>query len=123
MPFARRSERDARLDLTQAECEASPRPGITDSVTLPDIRASDLMHPTQVASPFHRPGWLYEEKYDGWRMLASKRDRQVRLVSRADRDNTEVVSQQLVASVTASSGNYGLRRSIACRSSTRSTGF
>jgi len=46
------------------------------------------MHPTQVASPFHRSGWVYEEKYDGWRMLARKRDGQVRLVSRAGRDHT-----------------------------------
>lgn len=23
-----------------------------------------------LGKPFHRPGWIYEEKYDGWRMLA-----------------------------------------------------
>jgi hypothetical protein len=28
------------------------------------------MHPTLVAKPFHRDGWVYEEKVDGWRMLA-----------------------------------------------------
>jgi ATP-dependent DNA ligase len=28
------------------------------------------MQPTLVAQPFHRPGWVYEEKYGGWRMLA-----------------------------------------------------
>src|SRR2546427_9930114 len=33
------------------------------------------------APPFHRPGWIYEEKYDGWRCLASKRDGLVRLLS------------------------------------------
>ena len=22
-----------------------------------------------LAEPFHRPGWVYEEKYDGWRMI------------------------------------------------------
>jgi len=22
--------------------------------------------------PFHRDGWVYEEKYDGWRMIAYK---------------------------------------------------
>jgi ATP-dependent DNA ligase len=31
------------------------------------------MHPTLVAQPFHREGWVYEEKYDGWRMLAFRR--------------------------------------------------
>jgi hypothetical protein len=28
------------------------------------------MQPTLVKQPFHRPGWVYEEKVDGWRMLA-----------------------------------------------------
>jgi len=26
--------------------------------------------PTLVSKLFHREGWVYEEKYDGWRMLA-----------------------------------------------------
>jgi hypothetical protein len=26
------------------------------------------MASTLVREPFHRPGWVYEEKYDGWRM-------------------------------------------------------
>ena len=25
-----------------------------------------------LGKPFHRAGWTYEEKYDGWRMLAFK---------------------------------------------------
>jgi hypothetical protein len=25
--------------------------------------------PTQVKQPFHRPGWVYGEKIDGWRMF------------------------------------------------------
>jgi hypothetical protein len=28
------------------------------------------MAPTLVREPFHRDGWAYEEKVDGWRMLA-----------------------------------------------------
>jgi hypothetical protein len=28
------------------------------------------MIPTEVPKPFHRDGWIYEEKVDGWRMLA-----------------------------------------------------
>jgi hypothetical protein len=28
------------------------------------------MRATQVATPFHRPGWVYEEKVDGYRMAA-----------------------------------------------------
>jgi ATP-dependent DNA ligase len=39
------------------------------------------MHPTLVGEPFHRDGWIYEEKYDGSRMLALKEGDTVRLVS------------------------------------------
>ena len=35
-----------------------------------------------LGKPFHRPGWIYEEKYDGWRMLAFKDGPRVRLISR-----------------------------------------
>ena len=38
-----------------------------------DPLSIDMMHATLVAQPFHREGWIYEEKYDGWRMLAYKR--------------------------------------------------
>jgi bifunctional non-homologous end joining protein LigD len=47
-----------------------------------------LMHPTLVPRPFHREGWVYEEKYDGWRLVVHKADGQVRLVSRHGRDHT-----------------------------------
>ena len=46
------------------------------------------MHPTLVREPFHRDGWVYEEKYDGWRMLAFKDGERVRLLSRNGRDHT-----------------------------------
>jgi ATP-dependent DNA ligase len=46
------------------------------------------MHPTLVREPFHRHGWIFEEKYDGWRMLAFKDGAGVRLVSRNGRDHT-----------------------------------
>jgi hypothetical protein len=29
------------------------------------------LRPTLV-KPFHRPGWVYEEKVDGWRLVAYK---------------------------------------------------
>lgn len=53
-------------------------------MTLPD-----LLHATQVARPFHTKGWIYEEKIDGWRMLALKEADRVRLVSRNGRDHTK----------------------------------
>jgi hypothetical protein len=29
------------------------------------------MAPTQVRTPFHRDGWVYEEKVDGWQKIGS----------------------------------------------------
>ena len=46
------------------------------------------MAPTLVREPFHRPGWVFEEKVDGWRMLAYKDSQRVRLVSRNGVDHT-----------------------------------
>jgi bifunctional non-homologous end joining protein LigD len=45
------------------------------------------MQPTLVREPFHRDGWVYEEKVDGWRMLVYKDGARVRLVSRNGRDH------------------------------------
>src|SRR4051812_45714033 len=43
---------------------------------------------TLVDQPFHKPGWVYEEKYDGYRILAYKEGSQVTLLSRNDKDHT-----------------------------------
>src|SRR5262249_20303120 len=53
------------------------------------IPTIDLMHPTLVSTPFHREGWIYEEKYDGWRNIVHKRGAQASLVSRVGRDHTK----------------------------------
>ena len=45
------------------------------------------LQPTLV-KPFHRPGWVYEEKVDGWRIVAYKDGPTVRLVSRRGNDHT-----------------------------------
>ena len=47
-----------------------------------------LMQADEVGRPFHRDGWVYEEKYDGWRMVAYKDGTAVRLVSRAGKDHS-----------------------------------
>lgn len=42
--------------------------------------------------PFDEPGWVYEEKYDGYRILAYKEGRQVTLLSRNGNDRTGTFS-------------------------------
>lgn len=44
---------------------------------------------TLVDAPFHRDGWVYEEKYDGFRFLAYKEGRHVTLLTRNLKDRTE----------------------------------
>ena len=56
---------------------------------LPDLPTITLMQPTLVAQPVHRDGWVYEEKYDGWRMVAYKAGDTVQLVSRPGRDHAK----------------------------------
>ena len=46
------------------------------------------MQATAVDRPFHRIGWVYEQKYDGWRLLAVKVEGQVQLLSRSGKDHT-----------------------------------
>ncbi len=43
---------------------------------------------TLVDEPFHRKGWVYEEKYDGYRILAYKEGKEVTLLSRNAKDRT-----------------------------------
>jgi bifunctional non-homologous end joining protein LigD len=43
---------------------------------------------TLVSAPFHRPGWVYEEKYDGYRIVAYKEGARVTLLSRNAKEKT-----------------------------------
>jgi len=55
---------------------------------------------TLVGEPFDKPGWVYEEKYDGDRILAYKEHGRVRLLSRRGIDRAENFPQ-IVAAVGA----------------------
>jgi bifunctional non-homologous end joining protein LigD len=44
---------------------------------------------TLVPEPFDRPGWVYEEKYDGFRLLAYKEGASVSLLSRNGKDRNQ----------------------------------
>jgi bifunctional non-homologous end joining protein LigD len=57
----------------------------------------ELMQSTEVGQPFHREGWVYEEKYDGWRVVAYKDGTAVRLVSRAGKDHSRRFSELAAA--------------------------
>jgi bifunctional non-homologous end joining protein LigD len=55
-----------------------------------EVRASEvsLMLATPAEDPFSREGWLFELKYDGYRLLAERRGREPYLRSRAGHDLT-----------------------------------
>jgi hypothetical protein len=47
------------------------------------------MQATQVATAFHRPGWVYEEKVDDYRMVAYKVGGSIQLISRQGKEFTQ----------------------------------
>jgi ATP-dependent DNA ligase len=59
-----------------------------------------VMQPSQVGEPFHRPGWVFEEKYDGWRIVSYKDGGRVRLLSRNDVDHARKF-RELAAAIAA----------------------
>src|SRR5258708_19019049 len=54
-----------------------------DSRTKIPFRVSPMLA-TLVPNPFHKPNWVYEEKYDGIRILAYKEGQEISLITRND---------------------------------------
>src|SRR5712664_1578890 len=79
------SSRDPATPSLDDWCASAHQP-----VTLSAMATSPfpLMHSTLVAPPFHRAGWVYEEKVDGYRMVAHKDGAAVRLISRQGKEFT-----------------------------------
>jgi bifunctional non-homologous end joining protein LigD len=61
------------------------------------ISHRDLMLATPANVPFSAQGWIFELKYDGFRVLASKRGKRVRLESRNGRDMTAAFPELVAA--------------------------
>jgi bifunctional non-homologous end joining protein LigD len=82
------STHERRLARAGHRMRGHPAPAYTPPVAapLPIIKAP--MAATDVQRPFHHPGWVYEEKVDGWRVLAYKDNVGVRLISRNGRELT-----------------------------------
>ncbi len=53
-----------------------------------DAEAVALMHAESTAAAFSRDGWVFELKYDGYRLLGERRGREARLLSRNGNDLT-----------------------------------
>ena len=55
-----------------------------------ELRARQVRHmlATPAATPFSRPGWVFEIKYDGVRVIAERRGEEVRMLGRSGEDIT-----------------------------------
>ena len=73
----------------------------------------DPITPTLVREPFHRDGWLYEEKVDGWWIIAYKDGGRVRLVCRNGRAHTRRFPDRAAAVAKLSARTLVLEREVA----------
>ncbi len=91
--------------LTLAELDAGVRPG--ESVLRSLARSKNVLAGRQLtqyqpmlatrSQPFNRPGWLFEIKYDGYRLLCAKICDKARLLSRNGKDLTQTFPEIALA--------------------------
>jgi bifunctional non-homologous end joining protein LigD len=84
-PFAMAKPFRSQLHDLVAEIEKLSAPR-----TIPHAGDVAVMKPETRERPFTKPGWLFELKYDGFRMLAERRDGRVCLLYRSGRDATAI---------------------------------
>ena len=80
----------------------------------PRVTVPALMHAAELSRPFHRHGWVYEEKYDGWRMVAGKVASQITLTSRNSVDHTQRFPELVKAVFRRSCQSFGGRAPTQC---------
>jgi bifunctional non-homologous end joining protein LigD len=68
--------------MPRTAATTNAKPARTKPAVAPRITHLDLAVPTKRERPFSDPGWVYELKHDGYRVLATKEGAQVRLLSR-----------------------------------------
>ena len=71
------------------------------------------MHPIEISRPIHHAGWVYEEKVDGWRMVATKSKGTIRLVSRNGLDHTKRFPELVKALTALKSATFALDGEVA----------
>ncbi len=84
--------------MTAKSAALRPKPRPRAAARVP-FRVTPMLA-TLVSEPFQRPGWVYEEKYDGYRILAYKEGSRVTLLSRNAKDRTESFSEVAAAVAT-----------------------
>jgi bifunctional non-homologous end joining protein LigD len=80
--FPRGEEIRRELEALGASRAAGSRPVVPEEI--------EVMKPATADGPFSAPGWTFELKYDGFRMIAAREDGTPRLLYRSGRDATDL---------------------------------
>jgi bifunctional non-homologous end joining protein LigD len=92
MPVQGKTQARRKFDAFQSELQeiVAEIDKSTAPRTVPSVSGIAVMKPETRDRPFSKPGWLFELKYDGFRMLAERRDGEPCLLYRSGRDATAI---------------------------------